>query len=439
MSENNPKILISYTHDSPEHKNLVLRLSNRLRDDGLDCHIDQYENSPAEGWARWMVNQIEQADFILVVCTETYNRRFRGKEESNKGLGAQWEGFVITQEMYEHPATNTKFIPIIFSSENAKFIPGILRSATYYRADVEEGYDDIYRRLTQQPRIIKPPLGKRRILSPFETLLQTRQDVVEENTDTEKNKNNSGANKQSFETAQANKHTNLVLLYLAENKYIFVPSKRIETGEELILQLLPENSRQTAFLADLQGQRQRQNFGVVFGNTALQVQLKKANSVHEGTDGYWQLILKVSEERFGGSALSDYTFNDYSPEDIAELRARRILLNEQLEIRRGRDKLTDGMVESMISRGDGIIETIHSPLPILHQQFQNDISHFLAAARLMCILYLQLTGTVEHIFTLDLKMESETKVLVQFDGQRSPRYSNAEPFVIKFEGVCNLV
>ncbi len=43
-----------------------------------------------------MVNQIEDAAFVLVVCTENYERRFRGKEESGKGLGAQWEVAIIT-------------------------------------------------------------------------------------------------------------------------------------------------------------------------------------------------------------------------------------------------------------------------------------------------------------------------------------------------------
>ena len=66
-----PKVFISYSHDSPEHAERVLDLSDRLRQDGIDCHIDQYEVSPPEGWPRWMEDRIEWADFVLVVCTET--------------------------------------------------------------------------------------------------------------------------------------------------------------------------------------------------------------------------------------------------------------------------------------------------------------------------------------------------------------------------------
>src|SRR5438105_14560918 len=67
-----PRVLISYSHDSPEHKDRILALSDRLRAEGIDCSIDQYEESPSEGWPRWCEKQVEQSEFVLVACTETY-------------------------------------------------------------------------------------------------------------------------------------------------------------------------------------------------------------------------------------------------------------------------------------------------------------------------------------------------------------------------------
>ena len=75
------RVFISYSHDSPEHAERVLDLSKRLRGLGIDCWIDQYEVSPPEGWPKWMVRQVKEADFVLVVCTETYLKRVEGKEE----------------------------------------------------------------------------------------------------------------------------------------------------------------------------------------------------------------------------------------------------------------------------------------------------------------------------------------------------------------------
>jgi len=106
-----PKVFISYSHDSQEHKDRILALANRLRAGGIDCNIDQYEESPAEGWPRWMMNQLEWADFVVVVCTEQYDRRFRGKESPGVGRGVTWEGAIITQELYDSHVKSPKFVP----------------------------------------------------------------------------------------------------------------------------------------------------------------------------------------------------------------------------------------------------------------------------------------------------------------------------------------
>ncbi|MBD2124734.1 NB-ARC domain-containing protein [Trichocoleus sp. FACHB-262] len=161
-----PKVFISYSHNSQEHKERILALADRLRKDGIDCTIDQYEESPAEGWQRWMLNQVEMSDFVLVVCTEQYDRRFRGHEEVGRGKGVTWEGGIIIQELYDAQGQNSKFIPITLTQEDANFISGPLRSATSYRLDTADGYELLYRRLTSQPKNRKPELGKLRTVAP---------------------------------------------------------------------------------------------------------------------------------------------------------------------------------------------------------------------------------------------------------------------------------
>jgi hypothetical protein len=96
------------------------------------------------------------------------------------------------------------------------------------------------------------------------------------------------------------------------------------------------------------------------------------------------------------------------------------------------------MVESMIAGNEGIIREVRSPLPRLFVEFGDNPVYFLEASRLMCVLYLILTRTVEHIFQLDLSMGQGDTVRVRFEGQRSPRYANEDPHTIKFEGVCSL-
>lgn len=184
MSSNksqHPKVFISYSWDSQEHKNSVLDLAERLRMHGIDCIIDQFEVSPAEGWLNWMLNQIEQSDFVLLVCTEKYYRRYRGKEKLGKGKGVVWEGAIISQLIYDQQSNN-RFIPVIFDPQAGNYIPYELRKNTWYLLNrfnfnlEESGYESLYRHLTNQSRkkgslgeiVSLPPLTSHQVDTPRE-------------------------------------------------------------------------------------------------------------------------------------------------------------------------------------------------------------------------------------------------------------------------------
>ena len=161
MAKSAPKVFISYSHDSTDHQAHVLALSNRLRTDGFDCSIDQYEVSPNEGWPRWMSRQIREADFVLVVCTETYLRRFNGDEAPGVGQGVRWESMLTLQDLYDNASLNEKFVPVFFESVHVACIPNELGGATRVHLDGDSGYEQLLRRLLNIPPAEKPPLGKR--------------------------------------------------------------------------------------------------------------------------------------------------------------------------------------------------------------------------------------------------------------------------------------
>lgn len=157
-----PKVFISYSHDSPEHSDWVLALANQLRQDGIDCEIDQYlPDAPERGWRYWMETEIEQADFVLLVCTEEYQRRFRG-DLVERGHGVAYEGVVISQTLYEHSNRNNKFIPVCPPQSSREQVPTTLRGRNIYALPAD--YDKLYRLLSQQPAVDKPPLGKLRAM-----------------------------------------------------------------------------------------------------------------------------------------------------------------------------------------------------------------------------------------------------------------------------------
>ena len=159
-----PVVFISYSQDSQEHMEKVLALANRLRAEGVDAVLDQYEVSPPEGWPKWMDRQIENAGFVLVVCTPTYYQRVMGTEEEGRGLGVRWESTLLYQDIYDAGGETTGFIPVLFKGGKYKDIPKPIRGATYYPVEQAEGYEGLYRHLTGQPRTEKPELGKLRAL-----------------------------------------------------------------------------------------------------------------------------------------------------------------------------------------------------------------------------------------------------------------------------------
>lgn len=154
------KVFISYSHDSEEHIQDVQALADTLINDGILAIIDKYYPNPPEGWPAWMLKQIKHSDYVLVVSSELYCNRFEGEAPPGVGNGAKWEGAIITLSMYPQVGNNTKFIPIVFKSEDKKFIPTVLSGATYYDLSSKKGYEDLYRYLTKQPEIIQPPLGE---------------------------------------------------------------------------------------------------------------------------------------------------------------------------------------------------------------------------------------------------------------------------------------
>ena len=158
-----PTCFISYSHDSPAHKQAVVDLAQVLREEhGIDVMIDRYvEHSPPQYWPQWMVQQIEEHDFVIVVITETYARRFNMKEEPGVGLGVAWEGAVINSHIYRRLGGTAKFIPVIFNKEDQQHIPFPLVDTSRYLIEglSSDQLSGLLHQLNQIPVVVPAPLG----------------------------------------------------------------------------------------------------------------------------------------------------------------------------------------------------------------------------------------------------------------------------------------
>lgn len=421
------RVFISYAHESEAHNERVFELSERLRSEGVDCYIDQYEVSPPDGWPRWSRNQIRQADFVLVVCTETYGRRFEGSESRGTGAGAKWEGAIITQELYDSEGSNTKFIAIVFVAEDVKHIPTEMRGGTYYVLTSESEYDDLYRHLTNQPKAVKRELGRLRSLPP-----KSRKERFTPNEP-----HNQGQSLTPSSTAKP--QLPVVVLWRVGGTAVFVRMERIRTtGNNVSLSIVASTSRDASAIAELE--RSREPIGLAYNETALMVRMRSLEKIIEQGHEVWHLEFEVDEHAMSGGVF-EMNFSSFSAEQIAELRARRLLLDEKLSKSIGMrpNDLTLQLIENSVAGGSNHgFAIMGSPFPSLFGELNYDIAEFLEAARLTAVLLLLLTRTVHRIDNLDLSMHSPTELSVHFKGTRPPRYVREEPHEIAVDGICRL-
>ncbi|MGQ5692415.1 toll/interleukin-1 receptor domain-containing protein [Rhodococcus erythropolis] len=157
-----PKCLISYSHDSEGHRAHVLRLADSLRQNGVDVALDQYiEHEPPRSWPRWMQARIEDSDVVLVVVTPTYTERFWGRTDPTRGKGADWEGVIITGELYHNNDRRVKFIPVITAPEHYGIVPTVLNQTTIHSVETisQQNLIPLLRQIHGVPATIPAPLG----------------------------------------------------------------------------------------------------------------------------------------------------------------------------------------------------------------------------------------------------------------------------------------
>ena len=151
-----PKAFVTYSHDSPEHKMWVLELATKLRNNGVDASLDQWDLGPGADLPNFMEKHLAAADRVLMICTEKY------VEKANAGKGGVgYEKMILTAELM-NSIESTKVIPLI-RQNGTHLLPTFMRSKIYLdfsRADqFEFSYDELLRSLHNAPLYKKPPVA----------------------------------------------------------------------------------------------------------------------------------------------------------------------------------------------------------------------------------------------------------------------------------------
>ena len=155
-----PKVFISYSHDSEEHKEWVLELATNLRKHGIDVILDQWELTVGKDLRFFMEQGLGESRFIICVCSSEYVK----KANSGSG-GVGYESTIISSDILTNSNIDN-ILPIIKNNPDFQKTP-IFLSNKYY-ADFDNGnYYEEYRLLIEkiygESEKKKPALGN----SPF--------------------------------------------------------------------------------------------------------------------------------------------------------------------------------------------------------------------------------------------------------------------------------
>jgi hypothetical protein len=74
-----------------------------------------------------MQQNIEDADMVLIVCSERYKRLFERCEVVERGgYGVTWESAIITSDLYQSRLNNQRFYPILPDDGDQQHAPAML-------------------------------------------------------------------------------------------------------------------------------------------------------------------------------------------------------------------------------------------------------------------------------------------------------------------------
>ena len=149
-------VFISYSWDSPSHKEWVAKLAKDLADNGIYVLLDEYLEGGTT-LSSFMELGIERAKKVLVIGTPNYREKCLGLSS-----GVAFEESIIRESIFQNLGTK-KFILCLRLGEFTQSFPLILSGCKGYDFRKDDNYttilDDLCRDIYGQPRRPRPKLG----------------------------------------------------------------------------------------------------------------------------------------------------------------------------------------------------------------------------------------------------------------------------------------
>lgn len=407
-------VFISYCR---ENMDAVDRLCENLTSRGIKVWLDRNALEPGMQWKPAIQQAIQHGDFFIVCFSTEVNAR-------NQTYMSE-ELKVAIEELHRRPVDRVWFIPVKL---NECEIPDIDIGGGETLRDLQ--YVDLHKN--------------------WETGIQRLLNAISAT---------SGHDKKHSADVPTDEGNECVLFRSIDGQHYFIPFQKVcWDSTEISLTLCPNSSAQTAFLSRLRkrlrnvpaGSSIDQLEAIAFAHQedAAWVKLQAVAQISTGCETVWEIHLK---EETVSSAYKNRTepviFEQLTLDQVADLRAKRLLLDEKLDAARSsltQTTIFDQMLLEAQIRGElssqygNRLQALASPIPELYQYFRKTPERFKKFARLISVLYLKLSGTVDDILQLDVELHDSAALHVKFKGRCRQLDVNEEPAFVEFEGSCPL-
>ncbi|HTD24827.1 MAG TPA: hypothetical protein VK738_19395 [Terriglobales bacterium] len=230
-----------------------------------------------------------------------------------------------------------------------------------------------------------------------------------------------------------------LLLLMQANMVLYLPVLEAywvaeEMSEQISFSLYPEDDADFSLLQTI---RPGLELIVAYSYKVAACEVLQ-NSFHKQTSEgkfveHFSLKLKITRSDF--TPAVEVGFSSTSSDRLAEMRARRLLLNENPAT-----ETTDinAIMREVVLRGQGtLVQVEKSTFPQLFQQFGSNPDRFLEITWINAVAQLKLSACVADVRKLELRLQG-TILHVLFVGTRKPQFSHTSPYEMRIEGTCAL-
>ena len=162
MSQDNPKLFISYSWSSPEHEQWVNDLATELMEAGIDVIYDKWDLNEGHDAYAFMEKMVTDPEIqkVAIISDKTYADKADGR---SGGVGTETQ--IISPGIYEKEDQN-KFVVIVAERDGNgnEYLPTYYKSRIYIDlSDINlyaTNFEQLLRWVYDKPSYPKPKIGK---------------------------------------------------------------------------------------------------------------------------------------------------------------------------------------------------------------------------------------------------------------------------------------